>query len=170
MLTIPENGKRNKRDVWTINPSNFKGAHFATFPPKLVEPMILAGTSAKGECPKCGKAWVRVTERDDPEAQPLSRVRDTPQGTHKSIDQKYNKWLEEHPVATVGWQPQCDCNAGEPVQQTVLDPFAGSGTTLAVAQEHGRNGIGIDLNPKYVEMAQQRIAQHGVRLPFEVLE
>ena len=39
---------RNKRDVWTVTPDSFKGAHFATFPPKLVEPMVLAG------CPKGG--------------------------------------------------------------------------------------------------------------------
>lgn len=41
-------GMRNKRDVWTVTPDSFKGAHFATFPPKLIEPMILAG------CPKDG--------------------------------------------------------------------------------------------------------------------
>ncbi len=35
---------RNKRDVWTIATRPYKGAHFATFPPKLVEPCILAGS------------------------------------------------------------------------------------------------------------------------------
>jgi len=39
---------KNKRDVWTINTSSFKGAHFAVFPEKLVEPCILAG------CPQGG--------------------------------------------------------------------------------------------------------------------
>lgn len=39
---------RNKRSVWTIATTPFKGAHFATFPPKLIEPMVLAG------CPKGG--------------------------------------------------------------------------------------------------------------------
>lgn len=39
---------RNKRDVWTVNPDSFKGAHFATFPPKLVEPMVLAGCPVGG--------------------------------------------------------------------------------------------------------------------------
>ena len=42
------NGKRNKRDVWSVCPSAFKGAHFATFPEDLITPMILAG------CPKGG--------------------------------------------------------------------------------------------------------------------
>jgi len=34
----------NKRSVWTVNTSTYKGAHFATFPEKLIEPMILAGS------------------------------------------------------------------------------------------------------------------------------
>ena len=37
-------GERNKRSVWTCNTSRFSGAHFATFPPKLVEPCIKAGS------------------------------------------------------------------------------------------------------------------------------
>jgi DNA modification methylase len=41
-------GMRNKRSVWRVSPQPFKGAHFATFPPKLIEPCILAG------CPKGG--------------------------------------------------------------------------------------------------------------------
>jgi DNA modification methylase len=42
---------------------------------------------------------------------------------------------------------------------TVLDPFAGSGTTLAVAAELGRNAIGCELNPEYVVLAEQRIKE-----------
>ena len=37
-------GKRNKRSVWTVSPAQFSGAHFATFPPALIEPCILAGS------------------------------------------------------------------------------------------------------------------------------
>lgn len=40
--------RRNKRDVWTVSTSRFKGAHFATFPEKLITPCILAG------CPEGG--------------------------------------------------------------------------------------------------------------------
>ena len=39
---------RNKRDVWTVTTKPYKGAHYATFPPKLIEPMILAGCPAGG--------------------------------------------------------------------------------------------------------------------------
>jgi DNA modification methylase len=40
------NGKRNKRTVWTVPTSPYKGAHFATFPPALIEPCIKAGSKA----------------------------------------------------------------------------------------------------------------------------
>ena len=38
-------GSRNKRSVWTVTTKPFKGAHFATFPPDLIEPCILAGSA-----------------------------------------------------------------------------------------------------------------------------
>lgn len=47
--------------------------------------------------------------------------------------------------------------AGSRPGDTVLDPFGGSGTVARVATGHGRDSIYIDLNPKYVELARQRI-------------
>jgi DNA modification methylase len=41
-------GKRNKRSVWTVTTKPFKEAHFATFPPDLIEPCILAGCPVGG--------------------------------------------------------------------------------------------------------------------------
>jgi len=52
--------------------------------------------------------------------------------------------------------------AGCPEGGTVLDPFMGSGTTGLVAESLGRNWIGIEPNPEYVEMARRRTAQVGV--------
>jgi len=49
--------------------------------------------------------------------------------------------------------------AGCPVNGIVLDPLCGSGTTCAVAKKLGRNYIGIELNPAYIEMAKKRIAK-----------
>ena len=42
---------------------------------------------------------------------------------------------------------------------TVLDPFVGSGTALRVCQQTGRNGIGIDINPDYIEMTNERLSE-----------
>ena len=55
--------KRNKRSVWQVNTVPYREAHFATFPEKLIEPCILAGTSEKGYCPACGKAWIRQVKK-----------------------------------------------------------------------------------------------------------
>ena len=46
-VTINRTG-RNKRSVWTVTPKPFKGAHFATFPPDLIEPCVLAGAPVGG--------------------------------------------------------------------------------------------------------------------------
>jgi len=79
---------RNRRSVWTVATRPYKGAHFATFPPALIEPCILAG----------------------------SRLDDV-----------------------------------------VLDPFMGSGTTAQVALQHGRQYLGCELNPTYEVLQQQRV-------------
>jgi DNA modification methylase len=86
--TSMPDGKRNKRDVWTIPTKPYKGAHFAVMPIALVEPCLLAGS--------------------------------------------------------------------EP-NDTVLDPFTGSGTVGVVALRHGRNFTGIELNPTYAALAHHRI-------------
>jgi len=91
-------GKRNKRNVWTVTTKPFPGAHFAVFPPKLIEPCVLAG-SAEGD--------------------------------------------------------------------TILDPFAGSGTTGLVALRHNRTFIGCELNPEYAQMARERIYDDAPLLNVE---
>lgn len=47
------------------------------------------------------------------------------------------------------------------VGDVVLDPFAGTGTTLAAAMKHGRNSIGVEIEPKYIQMAAQRLKQQA---------
>lgn len=59
-------GGRNKRSVWSFPTRPFKGAHFAVFPPALVEPCILAGTSEYGCCPECGMPCKRIVQRGLP--------------------------------------------------------------------------------------------------------
>ena len=62
---------------------------------------------------------------------------------------------------TLDWRPSCDCDAGESVPCLVLDPFCGSGTTLAVAKELGVNAVGLDLSADYMPLAKARIAEAG---------
>ncbi|MCK9209234.1 MAG: site-specific DNA-methyltransferase [Ignavibacteriaceae bacterium] len=54
---------RNKRSVWEVTTTPFAEAHFATFPQKLIEPCILAGTSERGVCAECGKPYERILEK-----------------------------------------------------------------------------------------------------------
>lgn len=48
LAELPIRDKKNKRSVWTVTTKPFKGAHFATFPPDLIEPCILAGCPEEG--------------------------------------------------------------------------------------------------------------------------
>ena len=63
------------------------------------------------------------------------------------------------PKITSGFQPTCECG-GEPVPSVVLDPFAGSGTTLKVARDLGRSAIGIDISEDYKKLAEERASLH----------
>jgi DNA modification methylase len=71
---------RNKRSVWTIPSAPFAEAHFATFPPALVEPCVQAGTSARGACPACGAPWARQVQ---PTADYAAMLAKPPERPHK---------------------------------------------------------------------------------------
>ena len=141
---------RNLRDVWTIPSQPYPEAHFATFPEALVEKPILAGTSEKGCCAECGAPWERVTEN-----KPM--VIDRSERTHELGRTRASGTMTAPAESkTTGWRPTCTHDAAV-VPCTVLDPFAGSGTTLAVARRLGRNGVGIEPNPAYVKLAEKRL-------------
>ena len=123
-------GTRNLRSVWTIATQPTPFAHFATFPEKLVEPMIRAGSSERGACPHCGKAWARVVEKSG--------------GTTDATGKPYT-------VTDLGFAPACTCPAHEPVPCVVLDPFNGSGTTGKVAVRLCRSYIGVDIAREYLD-------------------
>ena len=57
--------------------------------------------------------------------------------------------------------------AGSREGGVVLDPFFGSGTTGAVAKRLGREYIGIDINPRYIEKAEMRIAEVAPEKPYK---
>lgn len=151
---------RNKRDVWTVTTRPFKGAHFATFPPQLIEPCILAGTSEMGCCADCGLPFNRIVKRtrilrnELDESDPRYRP-NVYSGEYAEINGKGDAGYTK--TESLGWNKNCECKTKETIPATVLDPFFGAGTTGLVAQEHGRNWIGCELNPEYAEIASKRI-------------
>lgn len=154
---------RNKRSVWEIATKPYREAHFATFPTKLVEPCILAGSSAKGQCSACGKPYRRIIKSKFVPQDDVSQEKGVRGNNDQKPMDKSNSW-EGFPRgstvrSTLGWNADCVCNAGEPVPQIILDPFAGSGTAGEVALRLGRKFIGFDLNPEYCqELATPRLA------------
>jgi hypothetical protein len=59
---------------------------------------------------------------------------------------------------TTGWAPGCRCGVAEMQPCRVLDPFVGSGTVLAIAEQHGCVAMGIDLCPAYEDLIDERTA------------
>jgi DNA modification methylase len=152
--------RRNKRSVWTIAVEAFSEAHFATFPTRLVEPSVLAGTSEYGCCAKCGAPWMRMVKRSVDFQSGSGRAGHAPQGKFAGSAQAESGDYDIRlgPVTTtvtLGWKPSCSC----PAPCTVLDPFNGAGTTGLVALRLGRSYIGIELNPEYVAMSERRIRE-----------
>jgi hypothetical protein len=141
-------------------------SHFAVFPPALVEIPIKAGASEKGCCAKCGSPWVRIVEKtDEPDTRAKgSRFDVGKTGARDGGDrtQPGERFLNR----AVGWKPSCNCpglDGDHPgsdcadednwpsVPCVVMDPFAGTGTVLAVALGLGRSAIGFDASEKYVK-------------------
>lgn len=148
-------GKVQRRSVWTVPTKPYKGAHHAPWPEALVEPMLLASTSAKGCCPACGAPWRRITEKENP---PHDGETDSTYAKGTAAGERGEEYVDR--TITVGWGTSCKCGGDlEPVPCTVIDIFVGSGTTGAVAIKHGRSFIGIDLNPEYIELSRKGLEQ-----------
>jgi hypothetical protein len=156
MLRNTSPSGRNLRTVWWIPTQPYRGAHFATFPEKLPELCITAGTSERGACAECGTPWTReiraiggaigrAQKLEAPLVSGRAPVADAPgwhDGSYRRVD--------------LGFRKRCSCATTDTVPCLVLDPFAGSGTVLGVARRLGRRSIGIELNPEYVTLARRR--------------
>ncbi len=136
------------------NPQPYKEAHFATFSSRLITPMILAGASPKA-CEKCGAPWERVVERSNLNKQNVGgKLADIKKTGFRNDG---NIRMGDIATKTLGWQPTCTCKNEGTGRCIVLDPFAGSGTTLWVAEHFGRDSIGIEINPEYCELIKKRM-------------
>ena len=160
----------NKRDVWIVPTQGYPGTHYATFSPKLITPCIQAGTSEHGVCGECGRQYERLVVKRDGASIFHGGTKGTPPGQNPQSDQRDDTrdrsfaWsrngkpgtgltLDGIPLTkeTIGWQKMCGCHSSVVSAPIVLDPFVGSGTTVATALELGRAGIGIDLSQTYID-------------------
>ena len=119
-LERPDVVGRNKRNVWEIATQPYAEAHFATFPTKLVEPCLLAGSSPKA-CGQCGAPWRRVIvstgavnerKREDIGTVRLSSEgwrRDTNSGDADGARGLSGATYQPQRAATGAWEPTCDC-------------------------------------------------------------
>jgi DNA modification methylase len=156
---------RNRRSVWTIPTQPYPEAHFATWPERLCEPMILAGTSERGVCPECGAPWERIVEGRGNGDAFNGEAPDTgrPDGAHRRNPRGGQKeWNGYTPPHTSGWRPTCAHFDAKPVPATILDPFGGAGTTAVVARRLGRKAILLELNPDYCALAARRLQQQSL--------
>jgi site-specific DNA-methyltransferase (adenine-specific) len=124
---------KNPGDVIVTASSNYRGAHFATFPAPLIEPLMKA-TCPERVCRRCGRPWER---------HPCER--------------------QLGGLATIGHLvPTCGCRDGA-LPGVVLDPFMGAGTVAVVAERLGRSWLGIELNPDFARLTQQRLTDERDR-------
>lgn len=153
--------------AFVVNLKGYKEAHFATFPPALVEPCLLSCTSEKGCCSHCGSPLERIVEKTaEPDPSYNGSAFDTGKTGERDGGERTQKG-ERFLKVTTGWSKTCACAEAPPVPCVVIDPFGGSGTTAFVASQHGRNAILCELNPEYVMLARKRC---GIPEPEPVCE
>jgi site-specific DNA-methyltransferase (adenine-specific) len=139
---------KNPGDVWQLPRASFRGAHFATFPPALVERPLQA-TCPECLCTHCGAPYRRISR-----ARLEEHRRQGPQRREPRVlryDRSYSVIRRRGAM-----HPTCDCQAAsEP--GLVLDPFFGAGTVGLVAERLDRRWLGIEINPRYAQLAEERI-------------
>lgn len=151
--TIEVGENRNKRTVWTVNTEPTPFAHFATFPQKLIEPMILAGCPST-VCACCGAPHERVVEIERDNYKTFNH----PVRTGGAMSGGVGKNFPDVTRTDKGFKATCTCSAGTRAG-IVLDPFMGSGTTALVARRLNRQYIGSELNIEYAEIARRRLSE-----------
>jgi DNA modification methylase len=138
--------------------------HYAAYPQEWPRRIIL-GWTPPGYCLECGQARTPVVDK-----QLDSRAVHSHSETNKSMarlaaGQGHTGAGMAVMGATTATITGYSCACPPPNAPTrpaiVLDPFAGTGTTLMVARALGRHGIGIDLSADYLRLATWRIWQSG---------
>jgi len=140
-------------DWWEITPGGYSGAHYAVFPAELPKRLIDSMCPRK-VCTTCGQPSRRIVkaETEQQGRWTAARVRPEPYTAGNGSATGQPSYRTTH--TTLGWT-DCGHNTWRP--GLVLDPFAGSGTTLAVASGMGRDSIGIDLDSRNADLARNRV-------------
>lgn len=153
---------RNKRCVWKIPTQPFPEAHFAVYPEKLCVTPIKAGCP-EYICKKCGKAREKIYE-EDKQYQSQNVGGKSQYGdlrTGKRYKDRYN--VRRNMIDYT----DCGCNASfEP--GVVLDPFAGAGNTLLVAEKFKRKWIGCEISKDYCTMIAERMIRQTAQYELEL--
>ena len=166
----PETGKTEKTETKTAKVCRRCASydawmsHFATFPEKLVEPCVLAGTAERGVCADCGAPWERVVEAT---GGTIGKSWHDHEGDGAVGQRTGNAAKGGHGYErkSIGWRPTCDHDASTG-PAAVLDLFGGSGTVGLVAQRLGRRAVLIDASGDYLALARRRI--EAVPLPMKM--
>jgi hypothetical protein len=146
--------------VWDINTHGFREAHFAVFPQELVE-IPLKATVPEYICPQCNWMSYTIYEEDRIDTRPGKDVGNGKSGTdadpHQGLHNSELSTKRQQIIRSPKGYHFCEHGREQCVPGIVLDPFMGSGTTALTALMNGRNFIGIELNPDYIDIATKRI-------------
>jgi hypothetical protein len=140
----------DEHDTWTVTTQPSSLAHYAMWPPKLAERLVLS-MCPQWVCATCGEPRRRVESRE--------RMISSASGKERTQGRHEGGHYASHGdtvVTTLGWT---DCGHDNYRPGVVLDPFAGTGTTLAVADCHGREAIGIDIDERNRALYDARRAE-----------
>jgi site-specific DNA-methyltransferase (adenine-specific) len=145
-------------DVWTIPTQPYAGAHYATWPIRLASRLVNL-MCPRQVCTVCGVPRRRLVGEAEylPSATyrgGLSTIDAHAAANGDRLQGRRDEASLIRSAPTLGWS---DCGHGAWRNGIVLDPFAGSGTTLAAASGLGRDSIGIDLDPRNLELARVRV-------------
>jgi hypothetical protein len=150
-------GEIDSGDTWWIPTQPFRGAHYATFPEELPSRLIRLMCPFE-VCRVCGEPRRRIVGEATyvGENGRAPKILNAPNNHGRSVagEHKGDNSGITRQAPTLGWS-SCSCADYRP--GLVLDPFSGSGTTLAVAQALGRDAIGIDLDPSNAHLARERV-------------
>lgn len=143
-------------DWWEVSPEAYKGSHYATWPRKLLTRPIESMCPSE-VCRTCGEPRRRLVESCRVLSDGSTATTDFMGGSRDGgVNQKNAVIKNWHHTErnTLGWT---DCGHDDYRPGVVLDPFAGSGTTLAVATGLGRDAIGIDIDERNADLAAERV-------------